>query len=206
MAAYKPQLILASASPRRQDLLQQMGLQPSKIIPADIDETPFPDEQPEHHVRRLALEKARAVNALPDVQGCFLIAADTIVVMGRRILGKAQSTDEAHTFLKQLSGRRHRVISGVAVINPQGKTSVKSVTSVVRFKTLSHDEISTYIESGDWQGKAGAYGIQGFAGCFVQQIKGSYPNIVGLPLFETKNMLEGLGFPVLTTIREGQIT
>lgn len=202
MADDKPQLILASASPRRHDLLRQMGLEPSKIIPADIDESPLKNEQAEHHVRRLAHEKALAVAELNEARSCFILAADTIVVMGRRIMGKPQSREEAKRFLTQLSGRRHRVISGVAVIHPSGKHNVKAVTSVVRFKTLNKEEISTYLDSQDWQGKAGAYGIQGLAGCFVQHVKGSYTNIVGLPLFETKNMLEGLGFPVLASARE----
>lgn len=191
----KPSLILASASPRRLDLLRQIGLEPDQICAADIDESPIKDEAPQALVKRLAQEKARAVAG--DHEGNFILAADTIVAMGRRILGKPENAHQAERFLSALSGRRHQVISGFCLITPTGMAPARTVSSTVKMKRLSPTEITHYIRSDEWQGKAGGYAIQGLAGCFIQHIQGSYTNIVGLPLCEVKNMLEGNGFPVM---------
>jgi septum formation protein len=187
-------LVLASASPRRLDLLAQVGLTPSEILPADIDEAQHPREVPRALAARLANGKAEAVAALrPDA---FVLGADTVVAVGRRILGKAASPAEATKFLNLLSGRSHKVLSGVCVIAPGGKTSRRVVVTSVAFKRLSEAEIADYVAACEWQGKAGAYAIQGLAARFVRAINGSYTNIVGLPVFETVQMLSGLGYPV----------
>lgn len=177
--------VLASASPRRLELLAQIGLVPAEIVVADIDETPLPNEAPRQYAARMAREKALAVTR--DIP---VLAADTTVVMGRRILGKPTNADMARAMLKTLSGRRHRVISAVALRDKRMR--VKLAESTVRFKTLSGVEIEDYIDSGEWQGKAGGYAIQGRAAAFVPWISGSYSNIVGLPLYETQILLAGL--------------
>jgi septum formation protein len=185
---------LASASPRRLDLLKQVGLIPTEILPADIDETVLPRELPRALVARLAGGKADAVAVLrPDA---FVLGADTVVAVGRRILGKAASPEEAAKFLDLMSGRSHRVLSGVCVVAPGGKRSARVVVTSVAFKRLSASEIADYIAGEEWQGKAGAYAIQGMAARFVRAINGSYTNIVGLPIFETVQMLAGLGYPM----------
>ena len=165
------------------------------MIPADIDETPHRDEEPRPYALRLAREKARAVaDALPDPDDAVL-AADTVVAAGRRILGKPQDAAEAHRFLTLLSGRRHRVITGVA-LRRQGREWTRRVETQVRFKRLSDAEISAYLRSGEWRGKAGGYAIQGIGAGFVPAINGSYTNVVGLPLVEVANLLQGAGVPV----------
>ena len=185
-------LILASASPRRRELLASIGVIPAEIRPADIDETPRANELPRPYAGRLAVEKASALS----VDGADLVlAADTVVAVGRRILGKPQDSDEARKFLGLLSGRRHRVITGVA-LRVGDKTSAKQIETAVKFKRLSDVEVAQYLDSEEWQGKAGGYGIQGIAAAFIPSINGSYSNVVGLPLAETANMLRGAGYPV----------
>ncbi|MFI4948126.1 MAG: Maf family protein [Alphaproteobacteria bacterium] len=184
-----PILVLASASPRRLDLLCQVGIVPDRVDPADIDETPTRGELPGAHVVRLAQAKARAV--APRHPGAFILAADTAVACGRRILPKAEDEASARASLTRLSGRRHRVYGGVAVITPTGDISIRRVISQVAFKRLSEAEIAAYLTSGEWRGKAGGYAIQGRAAAFIPWIAGSYSNVVGLPLFETVQLLAG---------------
>jgi septum formation protein len=189
-----PPLVLASASPRRLELLRQVGLEPTDVIPTDIDETPLKGEVPRALAARLARAKAEAV---AKTRGdAFVIGADTVVALGRRALGKASDEAEARRFLERLSGRRHRVVGGVTVIAPGGRSVSRVVTTAVAFKRLEAREIAAYLQSGEWQGKAGAYAIQGLAARFVREINGSYPNVVGLPLFEVTQMLTGLGYPI----------
>ncbi len=188
-----PPLILASASPRRLELLRQIGLEPTDVIPTDIDESPLKGEVPRALAQRLARAKAEAVaGTRPDA---FVIGADTVVALGRRSLAKAADAAEARRFLERLSGRRHRVVGGVTVMAPGGRMVSRVVTTAVAFKRLEPREIAAYLDSGEWQGKAGAYAIQGLAARFVREINGSYPNVVGLPLFEVTQMLTGLGYP-----------
>lgn len=185
-------LILASRSARRKELLAQIGVYPDDIIPADINETPFKKEIPLKLAARLALEKASLVAvAAPEN---WVLAADTVVACGRRILGKPENISEAERFLRLLSGRRHRVISGVCLITPNNKKILKTITTAVKFKLFSREEIESYLEAAEWNGKAGGYAIQGYAGTFVKWISGSYSNVVGLPLFETAGMLRGAGY------------
>ena len=185
-------LVLASASPRRVELLAQIGIVPDGIVPADIDETPQRREEPGPLARRLALGKAEAVAAVQD--DAWVLAADTVVGLGRRILGKPENADDARLFLSLLSGRRHRVFGGVTVIPPGGRAARRLVVTTVTFKRLESAEIDAYLASGEWEGKAGAYAIQGLAGGFVRRINGSYFNVVGLPLYETLSLLRGSGF------------
>ena len=185
-------LVLASASPRRRDLLAQIGLVPDRIDAADIDEAPLRRELPRDHALRLAEAKARTVAArAPDA---VVLGADTVVALGRRILPKAEDEATARNCLAALSGRRHRVIGGVCVLAPGRPARMRVVTSVVAFKQLSAAEMAAYLASGEWQGKAGGYAIQGRAAAFVRFLSGSYSNVVGLPLFETAQLLAGLGF------------
>lgn len=183
-----PPLVLASASPRRLDLLRQVGLEPATIDPADIDETPRAGELP----RAYALRMARAKLAVVQVRqaGALVLAADSVVVCGRRILPKAEREADARDCLTRLSGRRHRVLGGVAVASPDGQVRARLVETIVRFKRLEAAEIDAYLASGEWQGKAGGYAIQGRAAAFVAFLSGSYSNVVGLPLFETMALLE----------------
>lgn len=190
----RPRLWLASASSRRLDLLAQIGVVPDRVGPADIDETPLPRETPRGLAGRLALEKARAV--LADISGnedWLILAADTVVAAGRRILPKAETAATARDCLALLSGRAHRVYGGVCVLY-KGKVFSRIVGTRVMMKKLSEEEIRTYLESGEWQGKAGGYAIQGRAGAFVKSLNGSYANVVGLPLYETSALLRGAGF------------
>ena len=186
-----PLFVLASASPRRRDLLAQVGLAPDRIEPADIDERPRPRELPRDLARRLAEAKARAVAA--RFPGAWVLGADTVVACGRRVLPKAASEAEARACLALLSGRRHRVLGGVAVIDPRGRLGERLVSTAVVFKRLEAVEMARYLASGEWLGKAGGYAIQGLAALYVRQIIGSYSNVVGLPLFETAALLKGLG-------------
>ena len=187
-----PILVLASASPRRLELLRQIGIVPDAVDPADIDETPAKGELPAAHVVRLAQAKARAVQ--PRHPNAFILAADTIVACGRRILPKAEDEATARACLALLSGRRHRVYGGVAVVTPGGAMTTRRVVSQVSFKRLSDSEIAAYLESGEWHGKAGGYAIQGRAAALIPWMAGSYSNVVGLPLFETAQLLAGLGY------------
>lgn len=186
-------LILASASPRRAELLAQIGVVPDAIIPADIDETPLKAELPRVYAGRLSVEKAQAVAG----EG-LILAADTVVAVGRRILEKPRDSAEAERFLRLISGRRHRVITGVA-LRKDTKIWARQVETAVRFKVLSAPEITAYLASNEWQGKAGGYGIQGMASAFIPWINGSYSNVVGLPLAETANMLAGAGYNLWST-------
>ncbi len=187
----RPDLVLASASPRRIELLALIGITPDRIDPADIDETPQRDETPSRLAVRLARTKAGVVAARSP--GAVVLAADTVVCVGRRLLEKPADEAEAAKFLTLLSGRNHRVFTGVAVAVGD-KVLTRVVDTRVSFKVLSPLEIRTYVEGGDWRGKAGGYGIQGPAGAFVIRIVGSYPAVMGLPLFETVNLLSGAGW------------
>jgi septum formation protein len=193
-------LVLASASPRRLQLLQQGGLQPTAVLPAEVDETPKKGELPRVLAARLARAKGeaaiRAVAADPSLAGSYIIAADTVVGVGRRILPKTELVDEAATCLRLLSGRSHRVYTGLCVAVPGKGLRERLVETRVRFKRLSRDEFDSYLASGEWRGKAGGYAIQGLAGAFVVKLVGSYTNVVGLPLYETVALLDGEGFPV----------
>ncbi len=187
----RPELVLASASPRRIELLAQVGVTPDHIDPADIDETPLKGETPPRLAERLASTKARVVaERWPDA---VVIAADTVVAVGRRFLEKAADEAEATRFLKLLSGRNHRVFTGVGVVRG-GRLASRVNETRVSFKPLSDDEIAAYVASGDWRGKAGGYGIQGPAGAFVQRIVGSHPSVMGLPVYEAVQLLHGVGW------------
>lgn len=190
-----PRLVLASSSPRRRDLLALIGIVPDTIDPADIDETPHKAEQPAPHALRLATGKAAAVAARHP--GAVVLAADTVVACGRRILPKTEDVGAARRCLELLSGRRHRVHTGVCVIDASGRARSRRVETAVVFKRLSPDEIDAYVASGEWNGKAGGYAIQGLASLFVRQIIGSYPNVVGLPLFEVAGLLRAAGIDPL---------
>jgi septum formation protein len=185
-------LVLASASPRRLELLRQIGIVPDIIDPADIDETPGRGELPPGHAVRLAEAKARAVQ--PHHPGAFVLAADTVVACGRRILPKAEDEKTARACLALLSGRRHRVYGGVALISPKGDIAIRRVVSHVTFKRLSEAEMAAYLAGGEWHGKAGGYAIQGHAAALISWVAGSYSNVVGLPLFETAQLLAGRGY------------
>jgi septum formation protein len=184
--------ILGSGSPRRRELLAQIGVVADDIRPPDIDETPLKSELPRPYCIRMAHEKVRAVQAGADD---IVLAADTTVALGRRILGKPQDAGEAAAFLHAMSGRRHRVITAVAVRRGD-KDWQKDVVTAVKMKTLSNDEVNAYLATNDWQGKAGGYGIQGPAGAFIPWIQGSFTAVVGLPLAETANLLLAAGYPL----------
>jgi septum formation protein len=184
--------ILASASPRRKELLAQVGIIPDAIDPADIDETPLKNEIPRAYVMRLAAEKAKAVAARHD--GAFILAADTTVAVGRRILEKPENTQQAKQFLQLMSGRRHRVISGITLYTPDGKILRRNPETVVQFKKMSTQDMDEYIASNEWKDAAGGYKIQGQAEQFIKFIGGSYSNVVGLSLYDTMQMLNGSGF------------
>jgi septum formation protein len=187
-----PLLVLASASPRRLDLLRQIGLDPDRVDPADIDEMPRPGELPSAHAMRLAEDKARAV--MQRHPGAYVLAADTVVACGRRILPKPADPGTARSCLKLLSGRRHRVYGGIALAGPDERLTLRRVDSQVAFKRLSEAEIAAYLCSGEWRGKAGGYAIQGRAAALIRWVCGSYSNVVGLPLFETAQLLAGRGY------------
>ena len=187
-----PPLVLASASPRRLDLLRQVGIEPDRIDPADIDESPCRGELPGPHALRLSREKAEAVARRHP--GAFVLGADTVVGVGRRILPKADDEATARRCLALLSGRRHRVHGGVSLVDPQGRLRSRMVETVVAFKRLSNADLAAYLASEEWRGKAGGYAIQGKAARLVRWLSGSYSNVVGLPLFETVTLLEGAGW------------
>jgi septum formation protein len=185
-------LILASASPRRLDLLARIGVVPDAVVPAEIDETPLKGEQPVAYAKRLAAAKAEAVAG----EGALVLAADTVVAAGRRILPKAETESEARSALSLLSGRRHRVHSAVTLIDATGRARHRLSTSIVAFKPLGADELAAYLASGEWRGKAGGYAIQGRAEALVRMISGSHSGVVGLPLFETRALLRAAGYPL----------
>ncbi len=199
-AADRPKLILASGSPRRLELLAQIGIVPDTLAPVDAEETPLKSEAPRSLAKRLAKTKAEMAIAnmerAGERKGAYILAADTVVAVGKRILPKAELLEEATGCLRLLSGRAHRVFTGITLITPSGVLRHKLVETRVRFKKLSEDELENYLASGEWRGKAGGYAIQGIAGCFVVKLIGSYTNVVGLPLFETLSLLDGEGFPV----------
>ncbi|MFH1158677.1 MAG: Maf family nucleotide pyrophosphatase [Pseudomonadota bacterium] len=189
MSARVP-LLLASASPRRLELLRQAGIAPDLVVPAGIDEAPLPKELPAPYVRRIAMAKAK--KAAAEHRDFLVLAADTVVAVGRRILPQAETEEQARACLELLSGRRHKVLTAVSVISPAGEQKTRVVTSVVRFKRLSPQEIAAYLATQEWQGKAGGYALQGQAATLVTFVSGSYSGIVGLPLHETVHMLRGL--------------
>jgi septum formation protein len=193
-AVFRPRLVLASASPRRLELLRQIGIEPDAVDPADIDESVLKDELPPAHARRLALAKARAVRERDPKS--FILAADTVVACGRRILPKAEDKETARRCLALLSGRRHRVLGAIVVLAPDGRRADRLVRTIVSFQRLPERRISAYLDSGEWMGKAGGYAIQGRAAAFVSALNGSYSNVVGLPLHESAQLLSGLGYPV----------
>lgn len=190
----RPRLVLASASPRRLALLAQIGLRPDAVIPAEIDEAPRPDESPRLCAVRLARAKAEAVAArAPDA---LILAADTLVAAGRRILPKAETEAEARACLGLLSGRRHRVLTALALRTPEGRISQRLVTSIVTFARLPPAQIDALIAAGDWRGKAGGYAIQGAAAASIRFLSGSHSAVVGLPLFETAQLMRGQGWTI----------
>lgn len=185
-------LVLASASPRRLELLRQVGVEPARTLPTDVDESRLKDETPRRLTLRLAAAKAVAGAALaPDA---YVLAADTVVAVGTRVLPKAETGEEARACLTLLSGRAHKVLTAVAVAAPDGRTASRLVETRVRFKRLTAEELDAYIVSDEWRGKAGGYGVQGRAGAFVMELQGSYAAVVGLPLYETLCLLQGLGW------------
>jgi len=198
--ATRPELILASASPRRLALLNQIGIEPEHLIPAHVDETPERGELPRKLATRLAQSKAmttfRKARQAGIGDNALVLGADTVVAIGRRILPKAQTMNEAEDCLRMLSGRSHRVFTGVCLLSPSGAARNRLVETKIRFKRLSQHEIESYLASAEWRGKAGGYAIQGIAGSFVQKLSGSYQGVVGLPLFETVALLSGAGYPV----------
>jgi septum formation protein len=194
----RPRLILASGSPRRLALLAQIGVDPESVLPSEIDEAPRRGESPRALAQRLAAEKAQASAALaakaPELDPCIVLAADTVVAVGRRILPKCELREEAEACLRLLSGRAHRVYTGLALVTAKGGLRRRLVETRVRFKRLSSEEINAYIQCGEWRGKAGGYAVQGLAGGFVVRIVGSYTNVVGLPLVETAALIGGEGY------------
>lgn len=184
-----PRLILGSASPRRLELLAQIGIRPAAVRAADIDETPHKNETPRDYVRRIAMTKAEALEPAP---GEAVLCADTTVAVGRRILGKPADRAEAATFMRLMSGRRHRVLTAIA-LRDQDRTRLRLVETLVRMRPISDVELQRYLDMGDWQGKAGAYAIQGAAAAFIPWLQGSFSAVVGLPLAETSAMLAAIG-------------
>lgn len=195
-----PTLVLASGSPRRLALLQQVGIEPGGLLPADVDETPLRGESARNLVRRLARLKAEVARGAArrgdPFRAAHILAADTVVTVGRRVLPKAEIVEEAEACLRLLSGRAHRVYTAVCLVTPRDAVRERVVETRLRFKRLSRDEIERYLASGEWRDKAGGYAIQGLAGSFVVKLVGSYTGVVGLPLYETVSLLDGEGFPV----------
>jgi septum formation protein len=197
---WRPKLVLASGSPRRLALLQQSGVEPDALLPADVDEAPLKSESPRELVKRLARTKAEVARKTArkddELKEAFIVSADTVVAVGRRILPKAEVVDEAAACLRLLSGRAHRVYTAVCLVTPNDKLRERIVETRLRFKRLSRDELESYLASGEWRDKAGGYAIQGIAGAFVVKLVGSYSAVVGLPLNETVGLLAGEGYPV----------
>lgn len=193
-------LVLASESPRRLALLEQIGIEPTALRPASIDETPKKGERPRSLAQRLAKSKALAsherIQDEPHLQHAFVLAADTVVAVGRLSIGKPEYLDEAAKALATLSGRTHKVYTTICLVTPEGRVRMRTVETRVRMKRLNRQEIESYLACGEWRGKAGGYAIQGIAGAFVQKIVGSYSNVVGLPLIEVVSLLVGEGFPI----------
>ena len=187
-----PQLVLASASPRRRELLARLGIEPARVVHADIDETAMKGELPRDYAMRMAREKALASADPTD----HVLAGDTVVAVGRRILPKAEDEATARRCLELMSGRRHRVLSAVALLAPDGMLRERLGETQVRFKSLSDEEIAAYLAGGEWRGKAGGYAIQGSAEGLIAWISGSHSGVVGLPLFETRALLKSAGFPI----------
>jgi septum formation protein len=200
---WRPKLVLASGSPRRLALLQQAGIEPDALLPADVDETPLKAESPKELAKRLSRAKAevarKTARSREELAESFIVSADTVVVASGRILPKAEVVDEAAACLRLLSGRTHRVYTSLCLVTPQDAFRERLIETRVRFKRLSRDELERYLASGEWRGKAGGYAIQGLAGTFVVKLVGSYTNVVGLPLYETVSLLEGEGYPVRLT-------
>ena len=196
----RPKLVLASGSPRRVTLINQAGIEPDALQPADIDELPHKGELPRACANRLARAKAEAaleqVRVDEELKGAYVLAADTVVAVGRRILPKAELLDEAAQCLRLLSGRNHRVHTGVCLVTPNEAFRQRLVETRVRFKRLSEEDIEAYLASGEWRGKAGGYAAQGIAGSFIVKVVGSYSNVVGLPLYEVTTLLAGEGYPI----------
>ena len=188
----KQKLILASSSPRRLQILNNLGFAPDEVIAADIDETPRKGEKPEAYCKRIAIEKAEKIAS--EHSGSFIVAGDTIAAVGTRILGKANNAAEAKGILQLMSGRRHKVYSAVTVISDKGEMRSRMTVNAVKFKRMTDEEIDAYVATNHWQGKAGAYGLQEDPGGFVISINGSFSGIIGLPAYETKSLLVGLGF------------
>ncbi len=192
MSEKSQKLLLASASPARLILLERVGIKPDKVDSADIDETPLKGELPHIMVKRLAMEKAIKMAAkYPEY---YVIAADTTAARGRRILGKAETEKEARKIIKLISGCRHMVYTGVSIISPEGKQKTKMVETVVKFKHLTDKEISEYLATNEWKGKAGCFALQGYASRYIEWINGSFSSVVGLPMYETVNILKSLGY------------
>src|SRR5438067_10026794 len=196
----RPKFVLASGSPRRLSLLNQAGIEPDSLRPADIDETPKRGELPRACANRLARAKADAALAVvredDELKGSYIVSADTVVAVGRRILPKAELLDEAAQCLRYLSGRNHRVHTAVCLVTPNEAFRQRLVETRVRFKRLSQEDIEAYLASGEWRGMAGGYAAQGIAGTFIVKIVGSYTNVIGLPLYETTTLLLGEGYPI----------
>jgi len=196
----RPKLVLASGSSRRVMLINQVGIEPDALRPTDVDETPKRGELPRACANRLARAKAEAalqlINVDEELKGAFILSADTVVAVGRRILPKANLLDEASQCLRLLSGRNHRVHTAICLVTPAGSFRQRLVETKVRFKRLNEEDIESYLASGEWRGKAGAYALQGIAGGFVVKLVGSYSAVVGLPLYETTSLLLGEGYPI----------
>ena len=196
----RAKLVLASGSPRRLQLLQQAGIDPEHLSPVNADETPQKGEQARSLAKRLAKDKAllaiENARRSEELQDSYILAADTVVGIGRRILPKAETLDQASMCLRMLSGRSHKVFTGLTLVTPKGAMRHRLVETRVRFKRLSREEMEAYLASGEWRGKAGGYAIQGLAGSFIVKLVGSYTNVVGLPLYETVSLLVGEGYPV----------
>jgi septum formation protein len=196
----RPKLVLASGSPRRLSLINQVGIEPDALRPADIDETPKRGELPRAYATRLARNKAEAALGMvridDELKGAYILSADTVVAVGRRILPKAELLDEAAQCLRLLSGRNHRVHTAICLVTPKETFRQRYIETRVRFKRLSEQDIEAYLASGEWRGKAGGYAAQGIAGGFVVKLVGSYSNVIGLPLYETLTLLGGEGYPI----------
>jgi len=196
----RPKLVLASGSPRRLALLNQAGIEPDSLQPAEVDEIPLKGELPRALANRLAREKAQvalaSVRIDEELRGSYIVAADTVVAVGRRIMPKADMLEDAAACMRLLSGRNHRVYTGICLVTPKENFRQRLVETRVRFKRLSTEDLEAYLASGEWRGKAGGYAIQGLAGTFVVKLVGSYTNVVGLPLYETLSLLSGEGYPV----------